>query len=194
MCHARPWRCGPPHVDALRPGTRTLSHVAGYMHTSATLTGQGEAVRLAGSQIMASAFPLLGVPALLGRAFESSEESPGADAVVVLSHTAWQRYFNSDPAIVGRIAALDGRGRTIVGVMPASFAFPDEHVRYWILYVPLDPKGGISFSLTTIARLARRRLACRRPRTRSTPFCTAWTRESRADSRSPACRTSSWPR
>jgi putative ABC transport system permease protein len=143
----------PRYLDALREGTRTLTHVGGYLHTSATLTGQGEAVRLAGSQITASAFPLLGVPALLGRAFESREESSGADAVVLLSHTAWQRYFNSDPAIVGRIAAFDGRGRTIIGVMPASFAFPDEHVRYWIPYVPPDPKGGVFFSLTTIARL-----------------------------------------
>jgi putative ABC transport system permease protein len=79
----------PPYVEALRTGTRSFSHVAGYMETSATLTGQGDAVRLVGYQITASAFPLLGVAPLLGRPFDSSEESPGSDAVVVLSHTAW---------------------------------------------------------------------------------------------------------
>jgi predicted permease len=143
----------PPYVDALRTGTRSFSHVAGYMETSATLSGQGDAVRLVGYQITASAFPLLGVAPLLGRPFDSNEESPGSDAVVVLSHTAWQRYFNSDPAIVGRVAAFDGRGRTIVGVMPDDFAFPDAHAQYWIPYVPPDPKGGNFLSLTTIARL-----------------------------------------
>ena len=140
-------------VNALRTGARSLSYVAGYFQTSATLTGQGDAVRLAGIQVTASVFPMLGVAPLLGRPFESSQESAGADAVVVLSHAAWQRYFNSDPAIIGRVAALDGRGRTIVGVMPAGFAFPDAYAQYWIPTVPQDPKGGIVFGLNTMARL-----------------------------------------
>jgi putative ABC transport system permease protein len=143
----------PTYVNALRTSARSFSHVAGYAQTSATLTGQGDAVRLLGLQVTAPLFPLLGVPALLGRPFDASEESSGADAVVVLSYTAWQRYFNSDPAIVGRVAAFDGRGRTIVGVMPDDFAFPDAHTQFWIPWVPPDPKGGIFFSLTTIARL-----------------------------------------
>jgi putative ABC transport system permease protein len=143
----------PTHFDALRTGTRSFSHVAGHVLTSATLTGQGDAVRLAGVQMTASAFPLLGVAPMLGRPFETNEEAPGADAVVMLSHAAWQRYFNSDLAIVGRVIALDGRGRTVVGVMPEHFAFPDAHVRYWIPYVPPDPKGGGFLSLATLARL-----------------------------------------
>ena len=143
----------PQYFDALRAGTRTLSHVAGYIMTSATLTGYGDAARLAGVQMTASAFPMLGVPPMLGRPFDVSEESTGADAVVVLSHGTWRRYFNSDPAIVGRLAAFDGRSRTVVGVMPEGFAFPDGHVQYWIPYVPPDPKGGAFFSLATLARL-----------------------------------------
>ena len=86
--------------------------------TSATLTGQGDAVRLPALQMTASVFPMLGVPPMLGRPFDDREEAAGADAVVVLSHAAWQRYFNSDPGVVGRVIALDGRGRTVVGVMP----------------------------------------------------------------------------
>ena len=143
----------PAYFEALRSPSRTLSHVAGYLLTSATLTGQGDAVRLAGMQITASAFPMLGVAPLLGRPFTSDEESAGADAVVVLSHSTWQRYFNSDPAIVGRVASLDGRGRTIVGVMPEGFAFPDAFVRYWIPYVRQDPKGRSFLSLSTVARM-----------------------------------------
>jgi putative ABC transport system permease protein len=143
----------PPHFVALRAGSRTFSHVAGYIETSATLTGQGDAVRLAGVEITASAFPMLGVAPLLGRPFDAIEESRGADAVVVLSHTVWQRYFNSDPAIIGRVASFDGRGRTVAGVMPDGFAFPDAHVQYWIPYVPPDPKAGNFLSLTTVARL-----------------------------------------
>ena len=142
----------PASFEVLRASSRSVSHVAGYILTSATLTGQGDAVRLAGVQITASVFPMLGVAPLLGRPFDSREESAGADAVV-LSYRAWQRYFNSDPAIVGRVAALDGRGRTIVGVMPEGFAFPDAHVQYWVPYVRQDPKGGSFLSLATVARL-----------------------------------------
>jgi len=131
----------PAHFGVLRSGSRTFSHVAGYIETSATLTGQGDAVRLAGVEITTSAFPMLGVAPRLGRPFDAIEESRGSDAVVVLSHTAWQRYFNSDPAIIGRSSSFDGRGRTVVGVMPAGFAFPDAHVQYWIPYVPPDPKA-----------------------------------------------------
>jgi len=142
----------PGDFEVLRAPSRSVSHVAGYIQTSATLTGQGDAVRLAGVQITASVFPMLGVAPLLGRPFDASEESPGAD-VVVLSYRAWQRYFNGDSAIVGRVAAFDGRGRTIVGVMPEGFAFPDAHLQYWVPYVRQDPKGGSFLSLATVARL-----------------------------------------
>jgi putative ABC transport system permease protein len=143
----------PLHFEALRAPSRSFSHVAGYIQTSATLTGQGDAVRLAGVQVTASVFPLLGISPFLGRPFTSTEESTGADAVVVLSHSTWRHYFNSDPSIVGRVAALDGRGRTIVGVMPEGFAFPDAFAQYWIPYVRPDPKSRSFLSVNTVARL-----------------------------------------
>ena len=139
--------------DALRTDTRSLEFVAGYVLTSATLTGHGAAVRLSGLQTTATLFPLLGVPPLLGRAFDAREESAGADAVVVLSYDVWRRFFNSDPTVIGRVAALDGRGRTVVGVMPEGFAFPDAFAQYWVPHVPPALNARVSFALATIARL-----------------------------------------
>jgi predicted permease len=143
----------PWHLDPLRAGGRTLSHVGGYILTSSTLTGQGDATRLPGIQMTASMFPVLGVPPMLGRAFNEGEESAGSDAVVVLSAGAWQRFFNSDPGVVGRVIALDGRGRTVVGVMPRDFAFPDTTVQYWVPFVRPAPNARAVFSLATIGRL-----------------------------------------
>jgi len=134
----------PAPFGVLRAPSRSFSHVAGYVLTSATLTGQGDAVRLAGVQITASVFPMLGISPLLGRPLEPSQEFAGSDAVVVLSHSTWQRHFNSDLAIVGRVAAFDGRGRTIVGVMPEGFAFPDAFVQYWIPICLLIRRAGHS--------------------------------------------------
>jgi predicted permease len=142
-----------PQFDALRSGTRTLEFVAGYINTSTTLTGQGDAVRLSGLQTTAALFPLLGVQPQFGRTFESREELAGADAVVVLSHEVWRRYFNGDPTVIGRVAAFDGRGRTIVGVMPDGFAFPDAFAQYWVPHVPPGPNARLSFALATLARL-----------------------------------------
>jgi hypothetical protein len=41
--------------------------------------------------------------------------------VAVVSHTFWQRHFDSDPGIVGRAITLNGRIFTIIGVAPTGF-------------------------------------------------------------------------
>ncbi|HET9362040.1 MAG TPA: ABC transporter permease [Vicinamibacterales bacterium] len=137
-----PWLL-PPTFDALRTGTRSLAYVTAYVQTTSTLTGQGDAVRLSGLQVSAAAFPMLGASALLGQTFEPHEESPGANAVVVLSYDIWQRYFNGDPAVVGKVIALDGRGHTVSGVMPSGFTLPNTPAQYWVPYSLPGPNGNI---------------------------------------------------
>jgi putative ABC transport system permease protein len=143
----------PKYLEPLRAGSRTLSHVGGFIIASSTLTGQGDAVRLNGIQMTASMFPILAVAPMFGRPFDEREENDGSDAVVVLSAAAWQRFFNSDPRVVGRVIALDGRGRTVIGVMPREFAFPDTTVQYWVPYVRPAANVNAVFALATIGRL-----------------------------------------
>ena len=50
---------------------------------------------------------------------------------MVLSHGLWRRRFKADPAIVGQMVALDGRPVQVVGVMPATFQYPDPGVEIW---------------------------------------------------------------
>ncbi len=81
---------------------------------------------------------MLGARARLGRTLEPADEAAGSN-VVVISTGAWQRYFQSDPNILGRTITLktlgpeagflDGTPLTIVGVMPASFDFPASELR-----------------------------------------------------------------
>jgi len=71
-------------------------------------------------------FSLLGVRARLGRTFTPQDDQAGHDAVAVLSAAAWQRYFGSDPGVVGRALDLNGASFTVVGVLPAGAAYPAE--------------------------------------------------------------------
>ena len=143
----------------LRLSERAFSHVAGYLPTTATMTGQGDATRLVGSEVTASAFPMLGVAPLLGRPFDASAEATGADAVIVLSEATWRRYFSADSAAIGKVVNLDGRGRTIVAVMPAGFAqvgmhFPDPQAQFWVPHVPPPPDSRNRLNVAVTARLA----------------------------------------
>jgi putative ABC transport system permease protein len=114
-----------------RDRTETLSHMALYGPDSMTLTGRAEPVRLTGASVSPALFPMLDARPLLGRVFDETEDRPGNDAVVVLSHAAWRRYFAADPAVVGRPILLDERGYTVIGVMLEGFQFPDPDTLYW---------------------------------------------------------------
>ncbi len=103
------------------------------------LTHTGEPVRLTGTAVSAELFSVLGTRAELGRTFFSSEDAPGRDNYVVLSHDLWQQRFGSDLGIIGRAIDLEGISRQVVGVMPADFHFPSPKTELW---VPLHNEPG----------------------------------------------------
>jgi hypothetical protein len=62
---------------------------------------------------------------------------------VILGHDLWQRRFGGAADVVGRSIQVDGVGRTIVGVMPASFRLPMDYraarpTEMWTPFV-IDP-------------------------------------------------------
>jgi predicted permease len=81
-----------------------------------------------------------GMPALLGRWLIPSDGPTGREPerVVVLGYRFWQRYFNGDPAIVGRNIQLVHKTYRIVGVMPPRFRWREAEI-YLPLKVTLDP-------------------------------------------------------
>src|SRR3984885_12817617 len=103
------------------------------------LTGVAPPERLEGARVSAGFFPTLGVSPLLGRTFNASEEQPGCEQVAVLSSRLWKSSFGGDAHIVGKIIELDGDPYTVIGVMPASFAFPNEEGMPPIVEMPKEP-------------------------------------------------------
>jgi predicted permease len=111
---------------------RTLTGVALYMGaTELTLTGQGIPERVRVSRTTSSLTSVLRVSAAQGRWFTEAEAEQGASPVAVLSYGFWARRFGHDPQIVGRSISLDGIPTVVLGVMPASFAFPDPRIDAW---------------------------------------------------------------
>lgn len=104
--------------------TTSFEHIAAFDYTDLNLTAGDVPERVQGSVVTPSLFPLLGVAPIKGRVFTSDEFGEGRDGVVILSARLWQRRFNSDPNLVGKQIALNGRNFTVVGIMPAKFQFP----------------------------------------------------------------------
>jgi len=138
-------------VAAFRTHVRTLSDVAVQESTTMTMAGSGETVRLIGSKASPSFLRLLGAQPTLGRTFETRDEAAGADAVVLLSHDAWERHFGGASNIVGQPVVLDGRTYSVAGVMPRDFRYyPNPQAEFWTPFVL--PTTGLQM-VPVVARL-----------------------------------------
>jgi putative ABC transport system permease protein len=109
---------------------RTLDAMGAWTGQRVTLTGAGEPVRLQATAVTPSLFPILGAAPMAGRLFVSDDAAGERPTTAVLSYALWQQRFGGGDAI-GKTVTLDGDSYTVVGVMPASFMFPDRETRLW---------------------------------------------------------------
>jgi predicted permease len=100
-----------------RAHTRAFEALAAYERGDLQLGGD-QPEQLRGMRITAGFFQLLGYQPQLGREFSRADEDPGQGDVAILSYSAWQRRFGSDPGIIGKRVTLSGRTFEIVGVLP----------------------------------------------------------------------------
>ena len=97
--------------------------MAARVPAGGVITGDGEPERVIGRFVTASFFPTLGVRPQVGRFFDEEEDKPGAERVMVLSHSLWQRHFGGNQEVIGKAIRYNGESWTVVGVMPAGFDF-----------------------------------------------------------------------
>lgn len=86
-----------------------------------TVTGASEPERLDGQRVSASYFRALGVPPVLGRDFDPSDDQINGPRVAIISDGLWKRRFGGDSTIVGQQIKLDDNPYTVIGVMPSAF-------------------------------------------------------------------------
>ena len=125
----------------VRPDLEGFQSVAAVRDTDVTLVEGGDPARLVvGVSATAEFFDVLGIAPALGYGFQPGHDLPEADPVAVLSHSLWED-LGGDEDIVGRRIELSGVVRTVVGVMPPGFWYPDPSVRIW-LAEPVNVEDG----------------------------------------------------
>jgi len=97
------------------------------------LTGREQPEKIQALSVSTGFNQVLGVPPLLGRPFQPEDEKVGGNTdVVMLTERFWRDRFAASPAALGQQLILDGRPRTIIGVMPDHAWFQ----RQVAVYVP----------------------------------------------------------
>ena len=132
-----------------------LGAVAMYGSAAANVVVEGRPQRVPAQAVTPAFFGVLGAKAALGRTFLEEEGLPEGARVVLLSDGYWRGELGGDPAVVGGTLDVNGVARTIVGVMPADFGFPDREARLWVPMV-VDPANAplANFGAGGIGRLA----------------------------------------
>ena len=137
----QPFELSYPNWLELRQRSKSFEEIAGVTFSSYVLNVHGEPSRVVAMGVSANLFPLLRAQPVQGRTFLPEEEKPGANRVVVVSDRFWRRHFPNQ-SLNGQGINLDNRDYAVVGVMPASFQFPDDRTD---VLVPFGPDSAQPF-------------------------------------------------
>jgi putative ABC transport system permease protein len=149
----------PLSYEGLRARATALESLAAYSSIDGELTGRGEPLQVPALDVSPNFFATLGVTPARGRTFLIGTRATDDEASAIVSDRLWRTSLKADPAIVGQTITIDGRTRTVVGVLPPEFSFrpvirlgalPEVDVflpNRW----PADP--GTSAFLTLLGRL-----------------------------------------
>jgi putative ABC transport system permease protein len=128
-----------------------LEDLALYGTGSSTTRANEQVDQLFLTTATPSFFTTLGAQPLYGRLPTDKDDN----RVVVISHWLWRTWFGSDEKVIGQSYHFAGETRSVIGIMPPEFRFPDERVAFWIpltLRAAQVTPGG--FGPRVVARMA----------------------------------------
>ncbi|MFP5229921.1 MAG: ABC transporter permease [Acidobacteriota bacterium] len=115
----------PRHFFNWQANAKTLSGAAIFQSGGYSVSaGTDHPEILDGLRVSSNFFSVLAVQPVLGRDFLPGETTKGHDNEVMLSWSAFQRYFHGDPSALGQTLRSGGVPKTVVGVLPPAFHFP----------------------------------------------------------------------
>jgi putative ABC transport system permease protein len=129
-----------PNFADMRSQQQTLEAVASFTDTTAAISVGDTPEQIVGVVATPDLFRVLAVKPQLGRLLTPEDERAGGAQVVVVTDGMWRRRLGADANVVGRQVRLNGRSKTVVGVLPAGFQFPfvTDAPEF---FVPIDPAG-----------------------------------------------------
>lgn len=100
---------------------RVFEDMVGSYDLEVHYLSQGSAEVFLGAYVTANTFDFFGVQPLLGRGITREDDKPGAAPVFVMNYKLWKDRFYGDPRLLGTTWDLNGKQRTLVGIMPPRF-------------------------------------------------------------------------
>ncbi|MGC2888487.1 MAG: ABC transporter permease [Candidatus Acidiferrum sp.] len=111
-----------PMYKGLRDSNSVFSGIFSVYGFPASVARHGETDRASGELVTGNFFEVLGVQPAVGRVFSQDDDRvPGAQPVVVLSHSYWERRFGSDPSVLNKVLLINNVEMTVVGVAQSGF-------------------------------------------------------------------------
>jgi putative ABC transport system permease protein len=150
-----------------RKEAKSFAGIAGYGWQFNFLIRNEGSQSIQGMEVTKDYLRVMGLQPVVGRGFEDQDFGPGPARVILLGYEFWQRTFNGDPQIIGKIVRISRWDvpPTVVGVMPPGVRFlpspgaakePNYDVNalvdFWSPAEP-DPKYGKDPDWNLVARL-----------------------------------------
>ncbi len=151
-----------PRFSLLQAQQHSFSGISAFAYDTFDLTGRGEPRQISAARVSWNFFDVLGVRPALGRTFFESEGQAGGNHVAMVTHGFWQSQLGGASNVIGQTLELNSQPYTILGVLPAQFAFQllGSDIGVWIprefelnLATPAHIQRGVGY-LTGVARLA----------------------------------------
>ncbi len=112
-----------------------FSGLALYREGSVSVGDTRSTMREAVMRVSPEFFATLGANPVLGRTFDETETTYETADVAILTDAYWRQYLDADPAVLGRELRVDGRQKTIVGVLAPRFRFLSSEARLFLPFV-----------------------------------------------------------
>ena len=131
--HTSETHIAPPRLEDWQRMNTTFTAITGYYTEDVSETSGEFAERIKRAMVAPRFVEVWGVQPAIGRGFTADDHRLGSPPAIVVSHRYWRDRLGSDPHVLNRTVRVGAAATPtpIVGVMPASFLFPDRAVDLW---------------------------------------------------------------
>ncbi len=174
----------PPELLDIQREAKSWESIGAWAPGGQNVGTESEPLRVTSAAITRSLIDVLGVQPELGRNFTEEEDRNNGPRVAIISHGLWQKGFGGASDIIGKQIQVNAATTTVVGVMPARFAFPpgsNDQVELLVPFQfdPANPGNRGSHFLSVIGRL-RPGTTIEQAQSEMTSLMAGWRSENRA--------------